>query len=56
MYIVHIYIYIRLLSSSSYRITFEYFFIYILYKIVHNKLLHLFHYIKEIDMYLYIVL
>ena len=42
----------RLLSSSrSYRVTFEKFYIYILYKIVHNKLMHLFHYIGEILYY-----
>ena len=34
-------------SSRSHRITFE-FFIYILFKIVNNKLLQLFHYIGEI--------
>ena len=42
----------QLLSySRTYRVTFEIFFIYILYKIVHNKLMHLFHYIGEILYY-----
>ena len=35
-------------SSRSYRATSDFFFIYILYKMVHNKLMHLFHYIGEI--------
>ena len=42
----------RLLSSSRiHRVTFEKIFIYILYKIVHNKLMHLFHYIGQILYY-----
>ena len=42
----------RLLSSSrNYRVTFEKIFIYILCKIIQNKLMDLFHYIGEILYY-----